>query len=70
MDLNVKGKKLVAVLDGIINQLDYNDSKELLSDILSLLTSANKQTLLEHCLTMYPTSTKISLLENGVIEED
>jgi len=64
------GKQRVQVLDGIINQLDYKESKELLSDILSLLTIDQKKTLIDHCNTMYPANTRTSLLENGIIDED
>jgi len=63
-------KELTEVLEGIINQLDYNDKKEFIENALDIMTVKQKKELLSYCKNVFPTDTRISLEENGVIASE
>jgi len=62
--------QLKEVLDGIINQLDKHDKAELLQKALDTMTVKQKKEILTYCEVNFPTDTRISLEENGIIESD
>ena len=63
-------KELTEVLDGIVNQLDSKDRKEFIENALDIMTTKQKKELLSYCKNAFPTDTKISLEENGVIASE
>lgn len=63
-------KESVEVFTGITNQLEIYEVKELMEKIIPLLSGNNKQELLDFCAESFPYQTNLSLLENGLIEED
>jgi len=60
--------QLREVLDGIVTQLDSHETKDLFYQVLEKLTTKQKKEILQHCQKIYPTDTRISLEENGIVE--
>ena len=63
-------KELTEVLEGVVNQLNGNQRLFLLYKLIGDITPKHKKELLEYFQNEFPTDTKTSLLENGIIEED
>jgi len=60
--------QLKEVLDGIVNQLDKNEKAEILQKVFDIMTTKQKKEILTYCQVNFPTDTRISLEENGIVE--
>lgn len=60
-------KQLTEVLQGINNELDSRDRRELIDHILAMTTTKQKKELLKYCREEHRAETITSLEENEVI---
>jgi len=66
----MKRSQLKEVLDGIVNQLDKYDTKELLQKSLDIMTTKQKEEIFNYCKKIHSVETRISLEKNGIIQVD
>ena len=66
----MKRSQLKEVLDGITNQLDKYDIKELLQKSLDIMTTKQKEEIFDYCKKIHSLETRVSLEENGIIKVD
>ena len=62
--------ELKEVFGGVINQLEEYEKRELLEVLFENMTRGQRKQILEHCQVRYATQTRISLEENGIVEEE
>jgi len=69
---NVKMSKIqtIEIFDSIFNQLEGYEQKELLNQLIPKLSKKNVKELINWSQERFPNQTYISLVENGIIEED
>jgi len=60
--------QLNEVLDGIVNQLSKNEKAEIISKLLDIMTTKQKKEIFNYFQVNFPTDTRISLEENGIVE--
>jgi len=60
--------QLNEVLDGIVNQLSKNEKAEIITKLLDIMTTKQKKEIYNYFQVNFPTDTRISLEENGIVE--
>jgi len=60
--------QLNEVLDGIVNQLSKNEKAEIITKLLDIMTTKQKKEIFNYFQVNFPTDTRISLEENGIVE--
>jgi len=60
--------QLNEVLDGIVNQLSKNEKAEIITKLLDIMTIKQKKEIINYFQVNFPTDTRISLEENGIVE--
>jgi len=60
--------QLNEVLDGIVNQLSKNEKAEIITKLLDVMTVKQKKEIFNYFQVNFPTDTRISLEENGIVE--
>jgi len=60
--------QLNEVLDGIVNQLSKDEKSEIISKLLDIMTTKQKKEIFNYFQKNFPTDTRISMEENGIVE--
>jgi len=60
--------QLNEVLDGIVNQLSKNEKAEIITKLFDVMTVKQKKEIFNYFQVNFPTDTRISLEENGIVE--
>jgi hypothetical protein len=63
-------KQTLESFTGILNQLEGYEKRELFEQIIPMLSRKDINKLLNYCCERFPSQTSLSLVENGIIEED
>jgi hypothetical protein len=58
------------VFASIVNQLETRETRELIEQIIPMLSRKDITKLLNYCCERFPSQTSLSLEENGIIKED
>jgi len=69
---NIKMNKTqtIEVFESLFNQLEGYEQKELLSQLIPKLSKKDVKEIIGWSQERFPNQTYISLVENGIIEED
>jgi len=60
--------QLNEILDGVVNQLSKDEKLEIISKLLDVMTIKQKKEIFNYFQKNFPTDTRISLEENGIVE--